>query len=174
MEKGLRIRDARESDLDAIRDVTLSAFEEYAAVMPALWEGYRQGILAVLSDVKPAEQIVAEREGAIVGTVLLYPAGAFSERSSVSPGCPEVRLLAVIPSARGLGIGAALMRECIGRARRSGAAALTLHTSEFMLVGKGMYERMGFVRAPELDFHPARDLTVMGYRLELNDGASQA
>jgi len=169
----LQIRDARESDRDAIREVTLSAFGDYAAVIPAHWEGYRQGILAALSDVKPAEQIVAEREGTVVGAVLLYPAGAVFERSSVPLACPEIRLLAVAPSARGLGIGAALMRECLGRARRSGAAAVTLHTSDFMQVGKGMYERMGFARAPELDFHPARDLTVMGYRLDLDDGISQ-
>lgn len=167
----LQIRDARESDRDAIREVTLSAFGEYAAVMPAHWEGYRNGILAALADVKSAEQIVGEREGAIVGAVLLYPAGAIFERSSFPLVCPEIRLLVVAPTARGLGIGGALMRECIRRARRSGASALTLHTSDFMHIGKGMYERMGFAREPELDFHPARDLTVMGYRLNLDDAA---
>jgi GNAT superfamily N-acetyltransferase len=36
----------------------------------------------------------------------------------------------VEPAARGQGIGAALIRECIQRARRSRAAALTLHTTE--------------------------------------------
>ena len=30
-----------------------------------------------------------------------------------------------------------------------------------------MYERMGFVRAPELDFHPAPGFIVKGYRLDL-------
>jgi len=42
------------------------------------------------------------------------------EFEAVSP-YPEVRLLAVAPAARGKGIGEALMRECIRRARRSGA-----------------------------------------------------
>jgi hypothetical protein len=32
-----------------------------------------------------------------------------------------------------------------------------------------MYERMGFVRAPELDFHPAPGVTVQGYRLDLKE-----
>jgi hypothetical protein len=32
-----------------------------------------------------------------------------------------------------------------------------------------MYERMGFVRAPELDFHPAPDTTVKGYRLDVGE-----
>lgn len=171
-EKGLHIRDAQDGDRDAIREVTLSAFQEYAAQMPAHWESYRQGVLATLANVTPAEQIVAEREGIIVGTVLLYPAGAvFSppNRPPMTLDWPEMRLLAVAPAARGLGIGATLVRECIRRARRSGSAFLTLHTSDVMRVAMRMYERIGFVRAPELDFHPAQDLTVKGYRLSVDD-----
>jgi len=169
---GQRIRDAREEDREAIQRVTLAAFQEYATIMHAHWEGYRRGILNTLSDVKPAEQIVAEQGGAVVGAVLLYPPGTVLSRpdgSSVRIEQPEARLLAVVPAARGRGIGEALLRECIRRARRSGAAALTLHTSDFMRVGRHMYERMGFVRAPELDFHPSKDLTVMGYRLRLGN-----
>jgi predicted N-acetyltransferase YhbS len=168
---GLHIRDAHDSERDAIRNVILSAFQEYAEVMPAHWEEYRQGILSRLADVKPAEQIVAEQNNAIVGAVLLFPTGTVFDRPPVTLSWPEARLLAVAPAARGQGIGAALMRECMRRARKSGAAALTLHTSDVMHVAARMYERMGFVRAPELDFHPAKDLTVKGYRLNLHDTA---
>ena len=45
---------------------------------------------------------------------------------------------------------------------------LTLHTTEAMQVAMAMYERMGFYHAQELDFHPAPDLTVKRYRLDLN------
>ena len=159
----LIVRDARDGDREIIRRVTLSAYEQYAAVMQTHWEGYRHNILTTLGDVKPAEQIVAEQHGAIVGTVLLYPAGTLA--------WPELRLLAVAPAARGQGVGAALMRECVRRARQSGAAALTLHTHEIMVVAMRMYERMGFVRAPDLDFHPAKDVTIKGYRLNLTEGA---
>jgi len=171
--QGLHIRDARVSDRDAIRDVTLSAFQEYAEVMPVHWEEYRQGILSRLADVKPAEQIVAEQNGAIVGAVLLFPAGTVFDRPPVTLAWPEARLLAVAPAARGQGIGAALMRECVRRARRSGAAVLTLHTSDVMHVAVRMYKRMGFVRASELDFHPAKDLTVKGYRLNVQETGPQ-
>ena len=170
----LCLRDGRPGDRDAIRDVTLSAYQEYAALMPSHWVNYRQHILATLADVKPAEQIVAERDGDVVGTVLLYPAGTvFStpDGASVTLAWPEVRLLAVAPAARGQGIGAALMQECVRRARQSGAALLTLHTTDIMQVAMRMYERMGFVRAPELDFHVDTDLTVKGYRLNLDDTA---
>lgn len=170
-EKGVHLRDAQDGDRDAIREVTLSAFQEYAAQMPDHWEGYRQGVLATLANVTPAEQIVAEQESVIVGAILLYPAGSVFSPPSGPPmtrARPEMRLLAVAPAARGRGIGTALVRECIRRARRSGSAALTLHTSDVMQMAMRMYERMGFVRAPELDFHPSEALTVKGYRLDLD------
>jgi hypothetical protein len=34
-----------------------------------------------------------------------------------------------------------------------------------MRVAMGLYERMGFARAPELDFTPAPGVVVKGYRL---------
>ena len=168
--KNLTMRDAQERDRDAIREVTLSAFRQYAPLMPAHWEDYRQRMLSTLAQVEPAEQIVAEQEGTIVGAVLLYPAGAVFSRPNHPPvtlAWPEARLLAVAPAARGQGVGAALMQECIRRAQRSGAEALTLHTSDIMQVAMRMYERLGFVRAPELDFHIPPDVTVKGYRLDL-------
>lgn len=175
--KGLHLRDAREGDGDAVREVTMSAFREYAAQMPVHWKGYREGILATLANARPAEQIVAEWEGVIVGSVLLYPAGAvFSppNRPPMTLAWPEMRLLAVAPAARGSGIGAALVRECIRRARRSGSQALTLHTSDVMQVAMRMYERMGFVRDPELDFRLSEAVTVKGYRFNLDVPTSEA
>ena len=111
---------------------------------------------------------MAEKEGVILGSVLLYPPGtAFSTPHEGPLTCPEVRLLAVAPDAQGQGIGTALMKECIRRARRLEAFCLNLHTTDMMQVAMRMYERMGFVRAPELDFHPDPSITVKAYRLKL-------
>jgi predicted N-acetyltransferase YhbS len=163
------IRDTRPSDRQAIRDVTLAAYQEYAAQMPRFWDGYRQNIIATLDDIGSAEQLVAEQDGAIVGTVLLYPPRRVqvSRIDSREMPWPEIRLLAVAPAGRGRGVGAALMHECVRRARTSGARVLSLHTTDLMQTAQRMYERMGFVRSPELDFHPAPGVTVKGYRLEL-------
>jgi GNAT superfamily N-acetyltransferase len=172
----LHIRDARPGDRETILVVTLAAYEEYAPLMPANWEAYRRNILATLAHAKPAEQIVAEQDGNVVGAVLLYPAGTvFSsgDGDQISLRWPEVRLLAVRPDARGQGVGTNLMHECVRRARRAGAEALTLHTTDIMQVAIRLYERMGFVRAPELDFHPAPDVTVKGYSLDLGETASK-
>ncbi|HEV2438529.1 MAG TPA: GNAT family N-acetyltransferase [bacterium] len=167
--EALHIRSARDSDRAAIRDLTLAAYEEYAAVLPeALWTGYRRNILATLDGDEPADRIVAEHEGAIAGSVLLFPPsrGAYGDLAAGGDS-PEVRLLAVSPAVRGQGVGAALMRECIRRARASGAAALGLHTTDMMRTAMRMYERMGFVRAPALDFNPAPGMLIKGYRLDL-------
>ncbi len=168
----IKIRVARNEDRDSARKVTLAAFQEYAAIMPApRWERYRDNIVATLADVAPAQQIVAEKKGTIVGSALLYPPGtAFSTPDEGDLACPEVRLLAVAPEARGQGIGTLLMEECIRRARSLGASCLNLHTTDMMKVAKRMYERMGFIRAPELDFHPDPGVIVKAYRLGLLRG----
>lgn len=165
------IRDARPEDRDAIREVTLAAYQEYAVQMSAFWEGYRQNILVSLDEVGSAEQLVAERGGTIVGTALLYPPRRMkvSRSELLEMPWPEVRLLAVVPAARGRGVGAALMQECVRRVRKTGGRVLSLHTTDTMQTALRMYERMGFVRAPELDFHPAPDTTVKGYRLDLGE-----
>ena len=41
-----------------------------------------------------------------------------------------------------------------------------------MNVAMRMYEAMGFVRVPALDFHPAEGIVVKGYRIDLNRPAS--
>ena len=167
--ENLYLRDARESDRDAIQAVTLAAYEQYAAPMNGAWKFYRANILETLANVKTVEQIVAETSSGIVGTVLLYPRGTqvyTPNGKSINLTDPEIRLLAVTPRARGQGIGQQLMQECFRRARQSGAKAITLHTTDMMSTAMRMYERMGFVRAPELDFHPGEDITIKGYRFD--------
>ncbi len=36
-----------------------------------------------------------------------------------------------------------------------------------------LYERMGFVRAPEIDFQPAPGIVVKGFRLDLSTKVSR-
>jgi GNAT superfamily N-acetyltransferase len=166
------IRDARPEDRDAIREVTLAAYEEYAVLMPGFWDGYRQNIIVSLDEVGSAEQLVAEHhDGAIVGTTLLYPPRRMkiSRSDSLDMPWPEVRLLAVAPLARGRGVGAALMQECVRRVRKTGGRVLSLHTTDMMHAALRLYERMGFVRALEIDFQPAPGVRVKGYRLDLKE-----
>jgi GNAT superfamily N-acetyltransferase len=167
--RDLQLRDARDTDRDSIRDVTISANEDYANQW--FWGVYRQYILETLAHIDPAEQIVAEQDGHIVGAVLLYRAGAVfdgPDGETVQLEHPEVRLLAVAPAARRQGVGKALVHECIRRARQSGSSAIQLHTTDFMQTAMCLYERLGFVHAPDLDSEPTPGIIGKGYRLALD------
>ena len=169
------VRAARDSDRAAMVDITLAAYEEYSAIVPSPhWEEYQQDIRDTITQDDRAERLVAELDGVVVGSVILYPAGTvfyLPNEEAVTLPCPEIRLLAVAPAARRRGVGAALVEACIERARQAGVEAITLHTIEFMQVAMRMYERMGFVRAPELDFRPTEDedvdVVIKGYRFDL-------
>ena len=168
----LSIRDARQDELDAISQVLLSAYHEYALRYTRKeWEGYSRNIADVRSRTGSGELIVADLQGRIVGAVTFYPIGSKSG-DPWPQGWAGIRLLAVDADARGIGAGRALMEECVRRCRERGIDALALHTSEFMAVAKGMYERMGFVRRPEFDYHPRPDYVIMAYCLDVKGSGS--
>lgn len=166
---GVAVRDARPDEREAVRALVLRAYGEFAAVMePAAWAGLEEAVRAALARDGAAEWIVAERGGEPVGAVLLYPPETDAYGGATAAArWPEVRLLSVAPEARGLGVGRVLMDECVRRARAAGATDLGLHTSHSMRAAIRMYEKMGFVRAPEHDFQPPGAELVRGYRLPL-------
>lgn len=167
----IHLRDARPDERPAITSLTMAAYAEHAQVMePAAWALLEQVLRNTLASNPPGEWIVAERAGALAGSVLLSPpvAGAYGgEVDQID--WPEVRLLAVDPAARGQGIGQALMDECVARARAAGYTTLGLHSSASLRAALRMYERMGFVRAPAYDFQPPGAELVMAFRLQLQE-----
>ena len=163
-----RIRDARAEELDQVALLIRDAYQEYqASFPPGVWEGYARDIMDVRGRLDKSVLIVAEQSGGLVGAVTFYPGASPPKQKGWPSGWTGIRLLAVHPDARGKGIGGALMEECLRRSRQMGARTLGLHTTEPMAVARGMYERMGFVRVPEFDFHPAPGAVVMAYRLDL-------
>ena len=163
-----RIRDAKVEELDQVALLIRDAYLEYQATFPPeVWEGYSRDIMDVRSRLEISELIVAENAGGLVGAVTFYPNATPSDQGGWPPGWTGIRLLAVHPDARGMGVGRLLMDECLRRSRLRGARTLGLHTTELMAVARGMYERMGFVRVPEFDFQPGPGVVVMAYRLDL-------
>lgn len=164
----ISLRDARPDELDAVSDVMVAAYEEYIPPgAPGQWLAYREEIRDVRARLADATLIVAQQDGDLVGAVTYYPDATRYGYVSWPRGWAAFRLLAVHPAARGRGIGRLLTDECIARARHAGRHAIGLHTTRLMTVARAMYERIGFVRAPEFDFQPAPELTVMAYRLDL-------
>ena len=165
----LVVRDARPADRDAVRALTHQAYAVYSALMTAsAWAALAGALDSALASDAPAHRIVADHQGRIVGSVMLFPAAsaAYGDQANAAR-FPELRLLAIAPGMQGQGIGERLVRECIRRAKDDGAAELGLHTSSSMATASRMYARLGFVRAPATDFQPEGAELVQGFRLVL-------
>jgi DNA-binding MarR family transcriptional regulator/N-acetylglutamate synthase-like GNAT family acetyltransferase len=78
---------------------------------------------------------MAELDGERVGCVLVV-----HESKTVA----RLRLLLVEPQARGLGIGARLVEECVQRARQAAYRRLDLWTQSNLHAARRIYERAGF------------------------------
>ncbi|GJM29000.1 MAG: hypothetical protein DHS20C17_16350 [Cyclobacteriaceae bacterium] len=95
------------------------------------------------------------------GDMQFYGSGGTAIDESNAAG---FRLLAVDPDSRGLGIGKALSKECIKRAKESGQKQVIIHSTKSMQIAWKMYEKLGFKRSQDLDFNQ-ESLPVFGFRL---------
>jgi GNAT superfamily N-acetyltransferase len=98
--------------------------------------------------------LVAETGGRVAGSAAFYP-DASVQGVGFPAGWAGGRGLAVHPSARGSGVGRTLLAACERLARQAGAPVFAFHTATFMTGAISLYERLGYLRAPELDFDMA-------------------
>lgn len=164
------IRDAMENELPYLREQRVQAYVEHSAKIPeGHWLALKHAILSEGDRLPGVERIVAEIDGEIAGSVVLFPAKIDAYEGNVDVlDYPEIRMLAVSPEMRGKGVASALVAECIQRAKAKGYQAIGLHTGDFMETAMKLYETMGFERQPQYDFEPTNDgIIVKAYRLTL-------
>lgn len=159
----LVIREARDEELDTVASLTVDAYAEYAARMsPDAWSIFASEIANVRGRLDDSQLLVAERDGALVGSVTM-----FAGWRGAQEGTAGVRMLAVPPANRGEGVGRALMEECLRRARDSGKHRIVLTTTQEMAAIREITESMGFTREPGLDYEAAPGVRYQGYALQL-------
>ena len=171
MTSNIPIRQARSGEHAALGRMLVSA---YAALpgMPTVDD--QPDYYATLADVagrasKPSWTIfvAAGPAGELLGSIDFiadmqhYGSGGSAGTIADAAG---VRFLAVNDAHRGTGAGKALTTFCIARARALGKARLVLHTTRVMTSAWALYEGLGFVRFPEIDFRQG-DLEVFGFQL---------
>ena len=159
----MEIRLADPSEHAAVGELTAAAYAPFT-------EGPRDPYVDTLRDAAgraaQADLWVAVEDGVVVGTVTDPPPGSrYREIGGADEG--EFRMLAVAPSAQGLGVGRALVEFLLARYRERGYRGVVLSTLAEMSAAHRVYERLGFRRTPELDWSPLPGVSLIAFRLDL-------
>lgn len=134
---GIVLREPRPGDLGwVVHRQTLLYAREYG------WNGDFEALAAEIvarfvRDFDPARERcwIAERDGTGVGAVFVVREDDATAR---------LRMLYVDADARGSGLGARLVDECLAFARRAGYRRMVLWTNSVLVAARRIYERAGF------------------------------
>ncbi|MFC8272679.1 GNAT family N-acetyltransferase [Streptomyces sp. NPDC057271] len=163
------IRAVRPEEHEALGDITARAYLDDGHLDFGEDDGYLPLLRDVPRRVAEAEVLVAvDRSGVVLGGVT-FARGGEEWADLAGEGEAEFRMLAVAKDARGRGVGEALVRACVERARETGGCRrMVLSTQPRMAAAHRTYERTGFVRTPGRDWSPLADMDpLLTYALEL-------
>ncbi len=97
------------------------------------------------------------------------PLGCVAIRPLDEPEIAELKRLYVRPAGRGKGVGKALTRHAIDRARAIGYRALRLDTLATMKDAQSLYRKLGFREIRAYTFNPLPDASFMELELHVRD-----
>jgi ribosomal protein S18 acetylase RimI-like enzyme len=160
----VEVRPARAEEAEATAALVVACYVDGGYV--AADSPYVADLLSGAARFREADLLVAVRAGRVVGTATYcVPGSRWAEIAGPDEG--EFRMLAVATHERGMGIGTALVQECMTRARAAGAHRLVMSTTQQMAAAHRLYERLGFHRLPDRDWSPRPGLLLWVYGLDL-------
>ncbi|MDX3644108.1 GNAT family N-acetyltransferase [Streptomyces sp. MB09-02B] len=166
----ITIRPAAPDEYAALGEITAQAYLGDGLLDFGESDRYLDELRDVAKRAAEAEVLVAVADGQVLGGVTFVPAGG-PMADIARAGEAEIRMLAVSPEARGRGVGEALVRSCLERARTvEGCGRVVLSTQRSMHAAHRIYGRLSFTRTPERDWNPLPDLldiTLITYELTL-------
>lgn len=161
----MEIRPVRPDELEAVGQLTVAVYVGDGFL--AAGDSYVQQLMDTSRRAREAEVWVAVEDGALLGSVTFCPVGSdYREIGHDDEG--EFRMLVVGAAARGKGVGRALVELCLTRCRELGYAGVRMSTMSQMDSAHRVYERVGFVRAPDADWSPEPGVALLGYALRLS------
>lgn len=165
------VRNAKTGEFPAIGSLMVQVYSQLNGFPGPLEQPNYYKTLANIGEFtqKPKTELLVavSEEGKVVGGVVYfadmeyYGSGGTATQVKNASG---FRLLAVDPSARGLGIGKLLTIECINKTAVNNNTQLIIHSTQSMKIAWKMYENMGFKQSNDLDFMQG-ELPVFGFRL---------
>ncbi|MGH9186307.1 MAG: GNAT family N-acetyltransferase [Acidimicrobiales bacterium] len=162
----MRIRPVRPEEFDAAGELVVTAYRalgDDAVAEPA----YETELRDVAGRAGAAVVLVAVEGDEVLGCVTYVPDRHSPLAEHDLDGVASMRMLAVSPTAQGRGIGQALARACVERARAEGCTQVVLHSASTMATAHRLYSRLGFERVPDLDWTPVPAVSLFGFRLSL-------
>ncbi|WP_164990468.1 GNAT family N-acetyltransferase [Agromyces albus] len=171
----VRVRLMRDDEAEFVSELVESAY----AVDFTLTDDYRASIAAVGERARDHQVWVATdaASGALLGTVSTpRPGGAISPLAR--GGELDFRFLGVAAEARRRGIGALLVDHVLLLGRLRGVRRVVLNTGPEMVSAQRLYDRLGFERLHEREYHFTRSdgssFLMLAYGRESDDATDAA
>lgn len=162
----LEVRRIRPEEHDEVGDLIVGSYghDGYLVLPDGTYDdSYSAELRAVDRRDTEAEVWVVVDGEEILGCVTWCQVGSPYREMSTDESQAEFRGLAVAVSARGRGAGRTLVEWCLRRARDERSTEIVICSLPEMKPAHSLYESLGFVRRPELDWSPIAGVTLWGF-----------
>jgi ribosomal protein S18 acetylase RimI-like enzyme len=162
------IRSVTSDEYEIVGAMTVLAYVRLDGHIPDAAYEAELADVAARADAPGTEVLVAaDDDGRVLGAVTFIAddSSPFSEHAV--DGAASIRMLAVAVDAQRRGVGEALTRACIDRARALGRTSVVLHSTPWMHAAHRLYARLGFRRDPQHDWQVTPELLLLSFSLEI-------